>query len=237
MPRYFRTKASPPELALELLSTTWLPAVPRGLTWSSQLRGLTILVLTAALLACSGRDSTAPLPPKTVRVVNYLMVPVTVTVDGTTYGSVSCCSRSADISVPGSALRLSYVVGKSHYSDGTPVSDDISGETVTLPSTSSQLNINNVIGGTPYISPTLANRTGVTVGVAVYRLGVITCLGSQETSEFYSRWGYWQLSSDLEFRIYQNIGCTGSYRYWSSAVLSGYEVNSGNIFLAPTIAP
>lgn len=196
------------------------------------------------MAACGGHDTTAPATPKTVDVLNYLNVPVTITVDGVSYGSVNGGTIGGPATVAlvlsPSASRLAYAVGRRMYSDGSLIPSDLSGETIALTSTAATLGITNIVQGVPYFTFSVVNRSGGTIEICLARDGQTIDLGNigySATSIVAFFYGYYTLTPTTELREYVAGGCTGAYLVWNNATLAGYAANSGSISLVANQAP
>lgn len=135
---------------------------------------------------------------------------------------------------------LSYTLAKRTYLNGNPVPDDLNGETVELPQGDAALTINNIVKGASYFTFDILNESGARVNVCLFRDGVLTDLGflNDHTGDFFGvEYGYYRFTPTAEVRIYRDSGCSGSYRFWSNAILSGFRINSGEVSLRTSVAP
>jgi hypothetical protein len=206
--------------------------------------GIVGAAVLGVFCACGG-DATAPPSSRQVDIASYLDAELGIAVDGTPYGSLprgisSSSPRTVTLTLPGSAKALRYTLIKRTYNSGLPIPDDLDGETVQLPKGDATLTINNVVGGVSYFTFDILNESGTPVRVCLYRDGVIKDLGTlfDHTGDFFgAEYGYYRFTPTTELRIYPQAGCSGNYRYWSNAVLAGFDLNSGTISLRTTLAP
>lgn len=196
------------------------------------MRDIRAIVGMVLLAACGGE--TAPPPPISVTFDNDLRLPITITADGI---SPTIVKSTSTIVLPGGTTQVTWTEEKETYSDGTPIPDDL-GPVTLLVADKATLTIDNVVGTTTYFEPYLYNKTGVTVGVAIVNGNVARCLGSQDAGEGGSRWGYYALGPDTEWRIYKaGTKCTGTFRRWSTSTITDAMFGNGTVLLESSTPP
>ena len=214
---------------------------------SRRARIATLLALGVA--ACSGgADSTtaASSSPKSLQVLNYLTLPVTLTAGGVLYGTLDGSGGSAPIqtvlSLPGNASSLSYAVQPRRFSDGAAMPNELGGATVAVGvGTSGTVSITNIVSGQPYFMARIVNQSGASLQVGIAQANQVQCVGTTSLPVFIadvSWWGYYRLASTTQLRLYYpGTQCTGQYLYWDFAALSGFSPNNGVISLQVTTSP
>ena len=204
-------------------------------------------LIAAGLAACSagGDKATAPPRPKTVRVLNYLYLPVTLTAGGVSYGTLGAGNglgpKQVNLTIPGSVSSFSYAVQPMRYTDGSPVPNDLTGETISLPNADSvALGITNEVNGQPFFIAMISNQTGLALTVGVAQGGVVQCVGALSTARgpFEATWlGYYRLTSTTQVHLYNpGTQCTGAYLYWDSSALR-YTRDAGVVTLSVEAGP
>ena len=210
---------------------------PRGLAlsaWSG--------VLGALLLAsCSGGDGPTEPPPTvvTVTVLNGLRVPVSLTAASTAYGTVSS-GGSTVLTLPPRTATLQWTAGSDQYGDGSPIPDDLTGESLSISQNLGTLDITNVVNGVPYIRPVIASDVPDTVSFAVAQPSLVTpkCIGFMYgTALIGYPWGYHRLENGTTIRVHRGLGCQGPFLFWTYNQLLGFQARSGHIGLRVSSLP
>jgi hypothetical protein len=159
-----------------------------------------------------------------------------ISVDGFTYGTVST-NQPITLQVPNGSKSLTYVITNSPIGTIQDVQPDIIAASGSASVIGSGITINNVISGTTYFAPVIANNLGAVAYVGIFRAGTLSCLSPLLIGTAGKDLGYWKLSADTEIRAYQSLGCSGSYHSWNSTQLSAFTPNSGVILLSLTSIP
>jgi len=208
---------------------------------------LLCLALVALLSGCGG--TTEPVVnTKQLQVLNYLAEPVSLIIDGTAYGSIQVGTllrgpTQVLLTIPSSATSLTYTVSPEHYSDGSAVANDLSGETVTLGVGNATLGINNIVQGQSYFFPVMIGpgftdahtKYGTdTISFDIGVPGARRCLGSVSGNFPTAAWGYYRLTPQTEMRLFAGSSCQTA-RYmgtWATTVLNTMAIDIGWLFLS-----
>jgi hypothetical protein len=159
-----------------------------------------------------------------------------LSVDGFNYGTVST-NQPITLQVPSGSKSLTYVITNSPLGTIQDVQPDIIAATGSVAVVGSAITINNVISGTTYIAPVIANNLGSVAYIGIFCSGSLTCLTPLLVGAAGKDLGYWRLTADTELRAYQSVGCGGSFHTWNSTQLSAFAVNTGLISLSLTSIP
>ena len=99
-----------------------------------------------------------------------------LSVDGFTYGTVST-NQPITLQIPNGSKSLTYVITNSPIGTIQDVQPDIISASGTVAVVGSSITINNVISGTTYFAPVIANNLGSVADVGILLgSGSLTCL-------------------------------------------------------------
>jgi hypothetical protein len=202
-----------------------------------QFVGLTAVAVLATL-SC-GKGPTESKNQESVLITLDLSVAdaaAILSVDGFVYGTVST-NLPITLEVPSGSKSLTYLITNSPLGTIQDVQPDIIAASGTVSVAGSSITINNVISGTTYFAPVIANKLGAVAYVGIFRGGSLTCLSPLLVGEAGKDLGYWRLTADTEMRAYQSLGCSGTYHAWNSTQLSAFTPNSGVLTLSLTSIP
>lgn len=195
----------------------------------------------ASVVAC---DSAVVAPvedfPLQFTVVNNLIAPVDIAIDGAAYLTVDD-GASTSVTVSSRAQWLTWISQKPMDENGAPIPDDIQTQTVAIGGINRTLEINNVIQDRPYFTARIINNTPASVSIGVVNGAAVTCaskLPGSTTSLFYTQTGYYRLENATELRAYRDpANCTGPYVTWTRAQLQSLTPKSGLLILSLDDAP
>lgn len=200
------------------------------------------LVLTTALLgivACeSSRVASAAADfPVQFDVVNNLVAPVTISIDGRpTLGLLG--GRSGSLTVSSRSQWLTWRSAKPLDANGVIIPDDIGDISVAVGGINRALDISNIIQDRPYFTARIVNRATASVSIGLFDGKSVTCVSMLPASSAYTQTGYYLLQPSTELRGYRDpANCTGPYVVWPNAQLRQYEPKSGFVVLALDTAP
>lgn len=197
----------------------------------------------ALVMACDGSKVTAEPEEFQVHfeVLNYLIAPIHIAVDGAPYMSMFGGTMSTVI-VSSHAERVSWISAKPTDENNVPIPDDIVEQEVAVAGINKQLEITNVIGFHTYVSARVYNDTPVPVSIGVFDGTKVICASklpaSTATTRKFTQVGYYRLLPETELRAYSDpANCTGSYVTWPNSALRNYEEKTGALTLTLSSAP
>jgi len=200
-------------------------------------------ILIALAAACEGGGAAATTTPFAVRftVTNDLAAPVTISVDTMTV-AILMDGKSTTLTVPSTAVSLSWTSAKAAGSNRLAIPDDIGDVKIPVAAIGTALDISNVINDQTYITASIFNSTTSAVSIGVYDGKSVSCSselpGATSTSPGFTRTGYYRLLPATEFRAYRApSGCTGSFVAWPAAQIKAFAAKSGLITLTLDSAP
>jgi len=194
-------------------------------------------VAIALAAACEGNRAPSETTPFALRfsVTNYLVSPVTISVDSVPY-VILMGGKSTSITVPAAARMLTWISAKAAGSNGLAIPDDLSEVKMSVAGIGSALEISNVVNDQTYITASIYNSTTAGVSIGVYDGTSVTCAAelpaATSTSKGFTQTGYYKLLAATELRAYRTpSGCTGAFAAWPSSQLRGFATKSGLLTL------
>jgi hypothetical protein len=196
----------------------------------------------ALIIACGGPAPTEPEEFQVqFEVLNYLIAPVHISVDGSPYMSMFGGTATTVI-VSSRAQWLGWISAKPMNENREPIPDDIAEQVISVAGINRQLAITNVIGSHTYIAARIFNDTPTAVSIGVFDGTSVICAsklpGSTSSSRKFTQVGYYRLLPETELRAYSDpANCTGSYVAWPKDALRNFEEKSGALVLTLAAAP
>jgi len=197
----------------------------------------------ALVVACDGSKTTGAPEEFQVQfeVLNYLVAPVHIAVDGTPYMSLFGGTMSTII-VSSRAERVSWISAKPTDENNVPIPDDIVVQERPVAGIDKKLEITNVIGDHTYVSARIFNDTPVPVSIGVFDGTKVICASklpaSTASTRKFTQVGYYRLLAETELRAYSDpSNCTGSYVAWPNSVLRNYQEKTGALLLTLNSPP
>lgn len=201
------------------------------------------LLATGAALGCAG-DPVTSLDsghPVQFTVVNRLVAPVAIAIDGTPQLGLGG-GGSSPLTVGGSAQWLTWTSAKPMDDAGRPIPDDIQEITVAVSGINRTLEISNVIQDRTFITGRFFNGTRSPVSIGVHDGTTVSCAAAMPAMmgdvAGYTQIGYYRLESATEIRAYRDPrNCTGPYLAWPRESLREFEPGTGQVTLVLLNAP
>jgi len=196
----------------------------------------------ALVVACDGSKVTGdPEFQVQFEVLNYLIAPVHIAVDGAPYMSMFGGTMSTVI-VSSRAERVSWISAKPTDENNVPIPDDIVEQVVSVAGINKKLEITNVIGTHTYFSARIYNETPSAVSIGVYDGTKVVCAsklpGSTASTRKFTQVGYYRLLPETELRAYSDpSNCTGSYVVWPNTSLRNFQERTGALVLSLATTP
>jgi hypothetical protein len=200
----------------------------------------------AVLAACGGDSSKAPTAPPapppavvTVTVYNRLDLPITVASGATTYGSLGS-NQSTFLTLPPKTATLEWTSTRRRASDGSVITDDLGGASVSIATNLNTIDITNVVSGVTYFTPLIRKEVPDTIALELVGANGVRCIGWQFGPSFSSfAWGYYRFDATTQLRYYRGSRCgVGGFRGWNNAtLLSNMAIGSGFTSLRADLLP
>lgn len=204
-------------------------------------RGTTTVTVRRDNVQASATVSVTSANGVTASVVNYLLAPVLLTVNGRVEGRVEPGDSTLLEWESLASFQLEWDIERPQTSEGDPVGPELGGRfaEVTSPRGHYAYTIDNVVGSTTFFAPVLRNESGsgllmgVNMGLSSeHRCRCVVVAGA--TQAFL---GYYQLYSNSNVRGYRSDSdYTGPYIYWDEFTESVTPL-SGRLGLRATSAP
>jgi hypothetical protein len=175
------------------------------------------------------------------QVLNSLIAPVTIAVDGVPYVGLSE-GRSSGLSVSSNAQWLTWTSAKPMDARRQLILDDIGEVRVSVSGINGTLEIHNVIADQTYVTARIFNYTPSAVSIGVFDGSSVSCVselpGTSGTVAAFTQTGYYRLLPATEIRAYRDPAkCTGPYSTWGTTELKGFNRKSGLVYLTLDAAP
>lgn len=203
------------------------------------------ILVIAQVPACDGAHVTTDTAvfPVTFTVSNNLLAPVTISINGSPYVTLSG-GKSTPLTVSSTDEWLTWISAKPLDPRGRPIPDDIGDVTVALGGINRELEITNVINDQTYITARIFNLTTAPVSIGVYDGTDVSCAselpaGSADgTVRGFTQIGYYKLLAGTELRAYRDpADCSGPYVAWPSSQIKAFATKSGLLTLSLETAP
>lgn len=204
---------------------------------------LSAAALFMALAACGkARDATGLGEfPVRVNVVNNLIAPISISVDGVPIVGLQG-GASSGVTVSSASKVLMWTSAKPVDTEGRLIADDIGEVKVAVATLGVVLEIGNVIENQVYITARIFNSTDVPAAIGVTD-GVSMSCGvplprARNGISGYTQTGYYRLLPSTEIRAYRDpTQCSGPYTPWPASELRAFRPSSGLIFLTLNSPP
>jgi hypothetical protein len=200
------------------------------------------ILCVALVLACDGGGPTEPEEyPVQFQVLNYLVAPVHLAVDGSPYMSMFGSTVTTMV-VSSRAQWVTWISAKPMDENRVPIPDDIQEQAIAVSGISHALEITNVIGDHTYFTTRIYNDTPASVSIGLFDGTSVICAsklpGSSPSSRKFTQVGYYRLLEQTEMRAYSDpANCTGSYVAWPGAALRNLQAKSGLLLLTLNTVP
>lgn len=194
------------------------------------------LLLILVLGACQGEATSAPNDSQVAfSVVNDLIAPVTITIDGSPYAIVGG-GGSIQLRLPANT-RLVWTSAKPADSHGNKIDDQVGDITVNVAAINGTLELTNFIDNETYFTARLFNFTNTRVSIGVFDGSKVWCAAvlpeQSPTVPGFVVIGYYKLLPVTEVRAYTTaLDCTGPYVPWPGAQLTDLQAKTGLVTLS-----
>lgn len=200
-----------------------------GAVWPNE--QVTVDGPTVYVLPCT---ADRPLVPFTATIDNRLSAPLIITVGGFTD---TIPARTTELLQFVGSGNFSWSPMRVRYSDGTFVPDDnLFGSAKLTQGGTTVIRALDALDQA-YFTFDLSNNSGAAVSVGVYSGISVTCLSNLPATAGTYGFGYFQLRSGSEVRVYRGTNCTGASVFWGASTLNTRNADSGFIALTLTTPP
>ena len=195
-------------------------------------------ILITLCAACEINHAPSETTPFAVRftVTNYLVAPVTITIDTVPY-AILLGGKSTTLTVPSTVLSLTWTSAKASGSNRVPIPDDIGENRVSRRRDRRRTRRSATSSSDQtYITAGIYNTTPASVSIGVYDGTSVSCAAELPAAvgaaRGFTMTGYYKLLPTTEIRAYHApSGCTGAFTTWPSSQIKAFAAKSGLLSL------